>query len=164
MDLSVSYQYNKYDIINFVLDSFSFEKVRCTLILIMNVSLFVVGLCSMVFVKNIAMGVLLILFSIIVFPILLYMTYVTAYNSLKNITNVVCTIKDNGIDFMTNMGEHLIPYNEIMDVKVTEELIFVYFSKTSVFVIPKRAFVSVERAIDFSATLLERSNRAKSSN
>ena len=64
MDLTVSYQYNKLDVINFVLDSYSFEKVRCSLILILNSSLFVVGIVSLFF-NQIPMGIFLILFAIV---------------------------------------------------------------------------------------------------
>ena len=42
-DLTVSYQYTKQDIVNFVLDSYSFEKVRCTLLLVFNLSAFIAG-------------------------------------------------------------------------------------------------------------------------
>lgn len=160
MDLTVSYQYNKLDVINFVLDSYSFEKVRCSLILILNSSLFVVGIVSLFF-NQIPMGIFLILFAIVIFPILLYLTYITARNSLKMITSVICTLKDEGLDFISNLGESLVPFKDIYEVKVTEELIFVYISKVNVLIIPKRAFTSREKAIDFAAALIDRCNKAK---
>ena len=154
-ELTVSFQYTKQDIINFVLDSYSFEKVRCTLFLIFNISAFTIGLIFLLSHK-IPLGVLFIGVSIIAFPIVLYASYITAKNSLKIITNVVCTLKEEGLSYMSNLGDNIVPYKDICDVKVTEELIFVYVSKNSTFIIPKRAFKSLDKALDFAALLTEK--------
>lgn len=158
-ELTVSYQYTKQDIINFVLDSFSFEKIRCSLFLIMNLTAFAIGIVFLL-LKNYPLCVLFIGFSIIAFPIILFLSFITASNALKIITNVVCTLKDDGINFISNLGDNLIPYKEIHDVKVTEELIFLYISKGSALMIPKRAFKNREKSIDFAAALMERFKRA----
>ncbi|MBR1942375.1 YcxB family protein [bacterium] len=158
-ELSVSYQYTKQDIANFVLDSYSFEKVRCTLFLIFNISAFTIGVIFL-FMHKIPLGVLFIGVSLVAFPIVLYASYVTAKNSLKIITNVVCTLKDEGLSFMSNLGDNLIAYNDICDVKVTEELIFVYVDKNSTVIIPKRVFKSLDKALDFAALLTERYKNA----
>jgi len=154
-ELNVSFQYTKQDIINFVLDSYSFEKVRCTLFLIFNISAFTIGLVFLLSHK-IPLGVLFIGVSIIAFPIVLYASYITAKNSLKVITNVVCTLKEDGLSYMSNLGDNIVPYKDICDVKVTEELIFVYVAKNSTFIIPKRAFKSLDKALDFAALLTEK--------
>ncbi|MBR2525107.1 YcxB family protein [bacterium] len=158
-DLSVSFQYTKQDIINFVLDSYSFEKVRCTLFLIFNISAFIIGVVFLLSHKF-PMGVLFIGVSIIAFPIVLYASYITATNSLKVITNVVCTLQEDGLSYMSNLGDNIVPYKDICDVKVTEELIFVYVGKNSTFIIPKRAFKSLDKALDFAAILTERYKKA----
>ena len=155
-ELTVSFQYTKQDIINFVLDSYSFEKVRCTLFLIFNISAFVIGLIFLLTGK-IPMGILFIGVSVIAFPIVLYASFLTAANSLKVITNVVCTLKEDGLSYMSNLGDNIVSYNDISDVKITEELIFVYLNKNSTFIIPKRAFKSIDKAIDFASVLLEKS-------
>jgi len=155
-ELTVSFQYTKQDIINFVLDSYSFEKVRCTLFLIFNISAFVIGLIFLLTGK-IPMGILFIGVSVIAFPIVLYASFLTASNSLKVITNVVCTLKEDGLSYMSNLGDNIVSYNDISDVKITEELIFVYLNKNSTFIIPKRAFKSIDKAIDFASVLLEKS-------
>ena len=155
-ELTVSFQYTKQDIINFVLDSYSFEKVRCTLFLIFNISAFVIGLIFLLTGK-IPIGILFIGVSVIAFPIVLYASFLTASNSLKVITNVVCTLKEDGLSYMSNLGDNIVSYNDISDVKITEELIFVYLNKNSTFIIPKRAFKSVDKAIDFASALLEKS-------
>lgn len=154
-ELTVSFQYTKQDIINFVLDSYSFEKVRCTLFLIFNISAFIIGLVFLLSHK-IPMGVFFIGISIVAFPIVLYASYITAKNSLKVITNVVCTLKEEGLSYMSNLGDNTVPYKDICDVKVTEELIFVYIDKSSTFIIPKRAFKSLDKALDFAAVLTEK--------
>lgn len=159
-DLTVSYQYTKQDIANFVLDSYSFEKVRCTLLLIFNITAFVIGVVF-ICLHNIPMGVLFIGVSLIVFPMLLYASFVTAEKTLKQITNVVCTLKEDGLSFMTNMGENIIPYKDICDIKLTEELIFIYVGKTSTLMVPKRAFKSLEKALDFASALISRVNKEK---
>lgn len=159
-DLTVSFQYTKQDIANFVLDSYSFEKVRCTLFLIFNISAFTIGTVFLL-THKIPLGVLFIGVSLIAFPIVLYASYATAANSLKIITNVVCTIKEEGLSFMSNLGDNIIQYKDICDVKVTEELIFVYMSKNSTVIIPKRAFKSLDKAIDFAALLTERYRNAR---
>ena len=158
-DLSVSFQYTKQDIINFVLDSYSFEKVRCTLFLIFNISAFIIGVVFLLSHKF-PMGVLFIGVSIIAFPIVLYASYITPTNSLKVITNVVCTLQEDGLSYMSNLGDNIVPYKDICDVKVTEELIFVYVGKNSTFIIPKRAFKSLDKALDFAAILTERYKKA----
>ena len=158
-DLSVSFQYTKQDIINFVLDSYSFEKVRCTLFLIFNISAFIIGVVFLLSHKF-PMGVLFIGVSIIAFPIVLYASYITATNSLKVITNVVCTLQEDGLSYTSNLGDNIVPYKDICDVKVTEELIFVYVGKNSTFIIPKRAFKSLDKALDFAAILTERYKKA----
>ena len=159
-DLTVSYQYTKQDIANFVLDSYSFEKVRCTLILIFNITAFIIGVIFICLQKP-AIGVLFIGVSLIVFPMLLYASFITAEKTLRQITNVVCTIKDEGLSFMTNLGNNIIPYKDICDIKLTEELIFVYVGKNSTLMIPKRAFKSLEKALDFASALMSRFNNAK---
>lgn len=156
---TVSFQYTKRDIANFVLDSYSFEKVRCTLFLIFNISAFVMGVIFL-FLNKIPLGVLFICVSLIVFPLMLYASYITAEKSLKAITNVVCTIEEDGLSFMSNLGNNLIPYKDIFDVKLTEELIFIYISKTGTFIIPKRAFKSLDKAVDFAAVLTEKYKNA----
>lgn len=158
-EMTVSYQYTKQDIINFVLDSYSFEKIRCSLFLIMNLTAFTIGLVFLC-LKNYPLCVLFIGFSLIAFPLILFLSFITASNSLKIITNVVCTLKDDGISFISNLGDNLIPYKDVHDVKVTEELIFLYISKGSALMIPKRAFKNKEKAIDFAAALMERFKRA----
>ena len=40
--------------------------------------------------------------TIIAFPIILFLSFITASNALKIITNVVCTLKDDGINFISN--------------------------------------------------------------
>lgn len=162
-DLSVSFQYTKLDIINFVLDSYSFEKVRCTLFLIFNISAFIIG-AIFLFIHKIPMGVLFIGISLIVFPLMLYASYITASKSLNSITNVVCTLKDEGMSFMSNFGDNIVEYKDICEVKVTEELIFIYVGKKSTLIIPKRAFKSLDKAIDFAALLTERYQNAKLNN
>ncbi len=159
-DLTVSYQYTKQDIANFVLDSYSFEKVRCTLLLIFNITAFIIGVIFICLHKP-AIGVLFIGVSLIVFPMLLYASFITAEKTLKQITNVVCSITDNGLSFMTNLGNNIIPYKDICDIKLTEELIFVYVGKNSTLMIPKRAFKSLEKALDFASALMSRYNNAK---
>lgn len=159
-DLTVSYQYTKQDIANFVLDSYSFEKVRCTLLLIFNITAFIIGVIF-ICLQKVAIGVLFIGVSLIVFPMLLYASFVTAEKTLKQITNVVCSITDDGLSFMTNLGNNVIPYKDICDIKLTEELIFVYVSKNSTLMIPKRAFKSLEKALDFASALMSRFNNAK---
>ncbi len=159
-ELTVSFQYTKQDIANFVLDSYSFEKVRCTLFLIFNISAFTIGIVFLL-THKIALGVLFIGISIIAFPIILYISYVTARNSLKIITNVVCTLNNEGLSYMSNLGNNIIQYKDICDVKVTEELIFVYISKNSTLIIPKRAFKSPDKAIDFAALLTERAQNTR---
>lgn len=153
--LTVSFQYTKQDIINFVLDSYSFEKVRCTLFLIFNISAFIIGIIFLLSNK-IPFGVLFIGISIIAFPIILYASYITAKNSLKVITNVVCTLQEDGLSYMSNLGDNIVPYKDICDVKITEELIFIYVAKNSTFIIPKRAFKSLDKAINFAAALTEK--------
>lgn len=162
-DLSVSFQYTKLDIANFVFDSYSFEKVRCTLFLIFNISAFIIGVIFL-FMHKIPMGVLFIGISLIVFPLMLYASFITASKSLNNITNVVCTLKDDGLSFMSNFGDNLVEYKDICNVKVTEELIFVYVGKKSTLIIPKRAFKSLDKAIDFAALLTERYKNTKLNN
>ncbi len=162
-DLSVSFQYTKLDIANFVFDSYSFEKVRCTLFLIFNISAFIIGVIFL-FMHKFPIGVLFIGISIIVFPLMLYASYITASKSLNSITNVVCTLKDEGLSFMSNFGDNVINYKDICEVKVTEELIFVYVGEKSTLIIPKRAFKSLDKAIDFAALLTERYKKAKSVN
>ncbi len=162
-DLSVSFQYTKLDIANFVFDSYSFEKVRCTLFLIFNISAFIIGVIFL-FMHKFPIGVLFIGISIIVFPLMLYASYLTASKSLNSITNVVCTLKDEGLSFMSNFGDNVINYKDICEVKVTEELIFVYVGEKSTLIIPKRAFKSLDKAIDFAALLTERYKKAKSVN
>lgn len=162
-DLSVSFQYKKLDIANFVFDSYSFEKVRCTLFLIFNISAFIIGVIFL-FMHKFPIGVLFIGISIIVFPLMLYASYLTASKSLNSITNVVCTLKDEGLSFMSNFGDNVINYKDICEVKVTEELIFVYVGEKSTLIIPKRAFKSLDKAIDFAALLTERYKKAKSVN
>ena len=162
-DLSVSFQYTKLDIANFVFDSYSFEKVRCTLFLIFNISAFIIGVIFL-FMHKLPIGVLFIGISIIVFPLMLYASYITASKSLNSITNVVCTLKDEGLSFMSNFGDNVINYKDICEVKVTEELIFVYVGEKSTLIIPKRAFKSLDKAIDFAALLTERYKKAKSVN
>ncbi len=160
-DLSVSFQYTKLDIANFVFDSYSFEKVRCTLFLIFNISAFIIGVIFL-FMHKLPIGVLFIGISIIVFPLMLYASYITASKSLNSITNVVCTLKDEGLSFMSNFGDNVINYKDICEVRVTEELIFVYVGEKSTLIIPKRAFKSLDKAIDFAALLTERYKKAKS--
>ncbi len=162
-ELTVSFQYTKQDIINFVLDSYSFEKVRCTLFLIFNLSAFIIGLIFL-FSHKYHLAFLFIGISIVAFPIVLYASYRTACNSLKVITDVVCTIKDEGLSYMSNLGDNVIPYSDIYDVRVTEELIFVYVGKHSTFMIPKRAFKSLDKALDFAAVLTEKYNKEKLTN
>lgn len=159
-DLTVSYQYTKQDIANFVLDSYSFEKVRCTLLLIFNITAFIIGVIFICLQKP-AIGVLFIGVSLIVFPMLLYASFITAEKTLKQITNVVCTLKDEGLSFMTNLGNNVILYKDICDIKLTEELIFIYVGKNSTLMIPKRAFKSLEKALDFASALMSRFNDAK---
>ncbi len=159
-EITVSFQYTKQDIANFVLDSYSFEKVRCTLFLIFNISAFTIGLIFL-FTHKIPLGVLFIGISLIAFPMVLYASYATASKSLKQITNVVCTLKEAGLSFMSNFGDNVIAYKDICDVKITEELIFVYMSKNSTIIIPKRAFKSVDKAIDFAALLTEKYKNAQ---
>lgn len=154
-ELTVSFQYTKQDIANFVLDSYSFEKVRCTLFLIFNISAFTMGLVFL-FSHKIPLGVLFIGISLIAFPIILYISYLTAYKSLKMITNVVCTLREEGFSYMSNLGDNIIPYHDICDVKVTEFLIFVYVGKNSTLIIPKRAFKNLNKAIEFAAVLTEK--------
>lgn len=162
-DLGVSFQYTKLDIANFVLDSYSFEKVRCTLFLVFNISAFIFGVIFL-FMNKIPLGILFIGISLIVFPLMLYASYITASKTLNNITNVVCTLKDDGLSFMSNFGDNIIDYKDICDVKVTEELIFIYVGKKSTLIIPKRAFKSLDKAIDFAALLTERYKNAKLNN
>ena len=162
-DLSVSFQYTKLDIANFVFDSYSFEKVRCTLFLIFNISAFIIGVIFL-FMHKFPIGFLFIGISIIVFPLMLYASYIIASKSLNSITNVVCTLKDEGLSFMSNFGDNVINYKDICEVKVTEELIFVYVGEKSTLIIPKRAFKSLDKAIDFAALLTERYKKAKSVN
>ena len=159
-ELTVSYQYTKQDIANFVLDSYSFEKVRCTLFLIFNITAFITGIIFIIMHK-IPLGIIFIGISLIVFPTLLYLSYITAEKTLKQITTVACTLKEDGMSFMTNVGENLIPYKDICDIKLTEELIFVYVGKNSTLMIPKRAFKSLEKALDFASVLISRYNEAK---
>lgn len=158
-DLTVTFQYTKQDIINFVLDSYSFEKVRCTLFLIFNISSFIIGLIFLI-LNKIHLGILFIGVSLVAFPIVLYASYITAKNSLKVITNVACTLKEDGLSYMSNLGDNVVSYKDICDVKVTEELIFVYVDKNSTFIIPKRAFKSLDKALDFAAVLTERYKKA----
>ena len=154
-DLSVNFNYTKLDIANFVLDSYSFEKVRCTLFLIFNITTFVIG-SVFLFTHKIPAGILFIGVSFVAFPIILYISYITASNSLKVITNVVCSLTEDGLSYMTNLGNNVILYKDIIDVKITKELIFVYISKTGTIIIPKRAFKSVDKALDFASRLIEK--------
>ena len=153
-DLTVSYQYTREDIMNFVLDTFSFERVRCTLFLIFNVASFIIGVVFFC-MHNIPMGCLFVAFSIMVFPLILFLTYITVRNSLRVLSSVVCTLKDDGVNFISNFGDTLIPFKDINDVKVTEALIFIYISKNSALVVPKRAFKDSTKAIDFAAKLID---------
>ena len=153
-ELSVSFQYTKPDIANFVLDSYSFEKVRCTLFLIFNITAFVIGTVFL-FTHKIPLGIFFIGVSFVAFPLILYASYAAAAKSLKSITNVVCTLTEDGLSYMTNLGNNVISYKDILEIKVTNELIFVYVDKTSTFIIPKRAFKSTEKAIDFASRLIE---------
>ncbi len=157
-DLSVSFQYTKQDIANFVLDSYSFEKVRCTLFLIFNITTFVIGTVFLL-THKIQLGIIFIGISFIAFPLILYASYATALNSLKNITNVVCTLTDDGLSYMSNLGNNIVEYKDILEVKVTTELIFVYVGKTSTLIIPKRAFKSTEKCIDFASKLIEKTKK-----
>ena len=157
-DLSVSFQYTKQDIANFVLDSYSFEKVRCTLFLIFNITTFVIGTVFLL-THKIQLGIIFIGISFIAVPLILYASYATALNSLKNITNVVCTLTDDGLSYMSNLGNNIVEYKDILEVKVTTELIFVYVGKTSTLIIPKRAFKSTEKCIDFASKLIEKTKK-----
>ena len=159
-DLTVSYQYTREDIMNFVLDTFSFEKVRCTLFLIFNLASFIIGVVFFC-IHNIPLGCLFVAFSIMVFPLILFLTYITVRNSLRVLSSVVCTLKDDGVNFISNFGDTLIPFKDINDVKVTEALIFIYISKNSALVVPKRAFRDSTKAIDFAARLVDRFNKSK---
>ena len=70
-------------------------------------------------------------------------------------------MKDDGVNFISNFGDTLIPFKDINDVKVTESLIFIYISKNSALVVPKRAFRDSTKAIDFAARLVDRFNKSK---
>ena len=96
-----------------------------------------------------------------VFPLILFLTYITVRNSLRVLSSVVCTLKDDGVNFISNFGDTLIPFKDINDVKVTESLIFIYISKNSALVVPKRAFKDSTKAIDFAARLVDRFNKSK---
>lgn len=159
-ELTVSYKYTKQDIINFVLDSYSFEKVRCTLLLIFNITAFVTGIIFL-FMHQINLGLFFIGISLIVLPIMLYASITTAQKTLSQISDVVCTLKEDCLSFMTNIGDNIIQYHDICDIKVTEELIFVYVGKNSALIIPKRAFKSVDKALDFASLLISKHNQAK---
>ena len=154
-ELTVSFGYTKDDVMNFVLDSFSFEKVRCTLFLIFNITSFVIGTVFL-FTGKIPLGIIFIAISIGIFPIMLILSYITIYNSLKVLSSVVCTLKSDGVDFISNFGQELIEYKDIFDIKITNQLIFMYLDKKKALVIPKRAFNSKDKALDFAALLVSK--------
>ena len=153
-ELTVQYSYTKQDVINFVLDTISFEKIRCTLFLIFNLTTLIIGIVFL-FKHLFLLGVFFIAVSMLVFPLVLFLTYKLMERSICVITGVVCTLKDNGIDFITNLGDSLFEYKEIYDIKVTDELILVYISEKNAIVIPKRAFKTKEASYNFTAKLLE---------
>lgn len=154
-DLTVSFNYNRQDVMNFVFDTLSFEKIRCTLILIFNLTCLVIGIIFLI--KKIwLLGILFVLVSLFVLPLILYLTYLAMAQSISEISSVVCTLKDNGINFITSLGDSTFEYKELFDVKITQELILVYLDDKKAIAIPKRAFKTRETATEFCAKLMER--------